>query len=105
MIDTLALALASLAGASLGAFFFGGLWWTVQKGVASESPGLMFLSSLLLRTGVVLAGFYWVSQGHWSKLLVCLVGFVIARVVVVHWLARAPAKDRTRLETETRNAD
>ena len=38
MSDTLALALALFAGALLGAFFFGGLWWTVQKGVSSESP-------------------------------------------------------------------
>ena len=42
----------SLAGALLGAFFFGGLWWTVQKGVASERPALWFLGSLLLRTGI-----------------------------------------------------
>ena len=51
MSDILALALAFLAGALLGAFFFGGLWWTVQKGVASERPALWFLGSLLLRTG------------------------------------------------------
>ena len=31
MSDTLALALALFAGALLGTFFFGGLWWTVQK--------------------------------------------------------------------------
>ena len=52
MSDTLALALAFLAGALLGVFFFGGLWWTVQKGVASETPALWFLGSLLLRTSL-----------------------------------------------------
>ena len=72
MSDILALALALLAGALLGAFFFGGLWWTVQKGVASERPALWFLGSLLLRTGMVLAGFYFVSQGHWSRFVACL---------------------------------
>ena len=66
MNDLLALALAFVAGALLGAFFFGGLWWTVQKGVASERPAVWFLGSLLLRTAVILAGFYLVSQGHWS---------------------------------------
>ena len=105
MSDILALALALLAGALLGAFFFGGLWWTVQKGVTSERPALWFLGSLLLRTGTVLAGFYFVSQDHWSRFLACLAGFVIARVIVVKRLTRAPAKDQTPLEKETSNAD
>ena len=104
MSDFLALALALLAGALLGAFFFGGLWWTVQKGVTSERPALWFLGSLLLRTGVILAGFYFVSQGHWSRLVACLLGFLIVRVIVVKWLARAPAKEQTPLEKETSNA-
>jgi F1F0 ATPase subunit 2 len=105
MNDTLALALASLAGALLGAFFFAGLWWTVQKGVASERPALWFFGSLLLRIGTVLAGFYFVSQDHWSMFLACFAGFVIARVIVVKLLTRALVKDQTLLEEETSNAD
>ena len=91
----------SLPALLLGAFFFGGLWWTVQKGVTSEMPALWFLGSLLLRTGVILAGFYFVSQGHWSRLVVCLLGFLIARVIVVKRLTRAPAEEPTPLEEET----
>ena len=101
MSDILALALALLAGALLGAFFFGGLWWTVQKGVTSERPALWFLGSLLLRTSLVLAGFYLASQGHWSRLVACLLGFLIARVIVVKRLTRAPAEEPTQLEEET----
>jgi len=104
MNDIQALALALLAGALLGAFFFGGLWWTVQKGVASERPALWFFGSLLLRTGMVLAGFFFVSQDHWSRFVACLAGFVIARIIVVNRLTRAPAKDETPLEKETSNA-
>ena len=104
MNDILALALASLAGILLGAFFFGGLWWTVQKGVKSEWPALWFLGSLLLRTGTILAGFYFVSQDHWSRIMACLAGFVIARVIVVKWLTRSPAEEQTSLEKETSNA-
>ena len=55
MSDILAVALALSAGALLGAFFFGGLWWTVQKGVTSERPTLWFFGSLVTRTGVTLA--------------------------------------------------
>jgi F1F0 ATPase subunit 2 len=101
MSDILALALALFAGALLGVFFFGGLWWTVQKGVTSETPALWFLGSLLLRTGLVLAGFYLAAQGHWSRLAVCLLGFLIARLIVVRRLARAPAEEPTQLEEET----
>ena len=79
MSDALALTLALLAGVLLGAIFFGGLWWTVQKGLTSARPARWFVGSLLLRTGLVLAGVYLFSQGHWSRLAMCLLGFVIAR--------------------------
>ena len=94
MSDILPLSLAFLAGAMLGVFFFGGLWWTVRKGVTSGTPALWFLGSLLLRTGVILAGFYLVSQGHWSRLVACLLGFLIARVIVVKRLIRAPEEEQ-----------
>jgi F1F0 ATPase subunit 2 len=96
MSDILALPLACLAGALLGVVFFGGLWWTVQKGVTSEWPALWFLSSLVLRTSMILAGFYFVSQGHWSRLTMSLLGFLIARVLLVRRLARAPANENTQ---------
>ena len=101
MGDIPALALALLVGALLGAFFFGGLWWTVRKAVTSEGPAIWFLGSLLLRTGVILAGFYFVSQNHWSRLVMCLLGFLIARVIVVKRLTRAPEEEATPSEEET----
>jgi len=73
---------AVLAGATLGAFFFGGLWWTVQKGLMSDHPALWFFGSTLLRTGLVLIGFFFVSSGDWRKLLACLLGFFVMRIVV-----------------------
>jgi F1F0 ATPase subunit 2 len=101
MSDIPVLAPPFLAGALLGAFFFGGLWWTVQKGISSERPALWFLGSLLLRTGVVLAGIYFVAQTHWSRLVACLLGFVIARVVVVRRLKRLPGESQSKLKQET----
>jgi F1F0 ATPase subunit 2 len=101
MSDILPLAVALLAGAILGAVFFGGLWWTVRKGVASERPALWFAGSLLLRTGLILAGFYFVSEGHWSRLATCLFGFLIARFIVVKRLTSAPPEEQTQFEKET----
>jgi F1F0 ATPase subunit 2 len=89
MNEWLTLALAWMAGLLLGAIFFGGLWWTVRLGVASRRPAMLFLGSLLLRTVVVVAGFYLVGDGHWQRLLACLFGFVIARFIVT-WVAGPP---------------
>ena len=91
MNETLMLVLALVAGVLLGAMFFGGLWWTVCKGVSSQRPALWFLGSLLLRTSIILGGFYVVSGGHWDRLLACLLGFVIARFIVTR-LTRAAGK-------------
>lgn len=82
MTETLALVLALVTGMALGTVFFGGLWCTVRKGVAAKSPGLWFLGSLVLRAGIVVAGFYLASAGDWHRLLLCLIGFVIAHIVV-----------------------
>ena len=99
MNEWLMLALAVTAGLLLGVIFFGGLWWTVSKGVAVKRPATWFLGSLLLRTGVVIAGFHAVSDGHWQRLLACLLGFAVARLIVTRFagppLARcnAPAQE------------
>jgi F1F0 ATPase subunit 2 len=91
MNETLVLVLALATGVLLGAMFFGGLWWTVQKGVSSKRPALWFFVSLLLRTSIALVGFYFIARGHWERLLVCLLGFVMARLIVM-WLTRAAEK-------------
>ena len=100
MTDIPGLILAVLAGVLLGVVFFGGLWWTVQKAVTSETPALWFLGSLLLRTGLILAGFYLAAQGHWSRLAGCLLGFLIARFMIVKFLTRIPVVEPTPLEEE-----
>ena len=89
--DAIVLVLAGSAGVLLGGFFFGGLWWTIRMGLSSKRPALWFLGSLLVRTGVVLGGFYCVAGGHWDRLLACLVGFVIARLLVTR-LTRLPVE-------------
>ena len=89
MNESVILILCGGAGFLLGVFFFGGLRWTVRKGLASKRPALWFLCSFLLRTGIVLAGIYFVSGGRWDGLLACLVGFVIARFIVTR-LASLP---------------
>lgn len=76
------LAIAAAAGVLLGAFFFGGLWWTVRRGVSFERPALWFFGSLLLRMSITLTGFYFVGQQYWERWLLCLLGFVLTRLLV-----------------------
>ncbi len=74
-----------IAGLLLGIFFFGGLWFTVKKLAASKMPALLVLGSFIFRVGIVLIGFYFIGLGDWKKLIVCLIGFVAARFVVIHY--------------------
>ncbi len=89
MPETLLLLLALVAGVFLGTLFFGGLWWTVRRGVASHQPAIWFVGSLLLRTAIAIFGFYFVMQGDWRRLVSCLSGFLIARICVVRLTNRS----------------
>jgi F1F0 ATPase subunit 2 len=90
MNELLTLLLAGVAGSMLGAVFFGGLWWTVRKGLSSGQPGFLFLYSMLLRTGIVLAGFSYFANQHLDRLVACLLGFIAARIVVTRMTRPAP---------------
>ncbi len=74
--------LLCLQGALLGVFFFAGLWWTVRKLESSKQVALLFLGSMLLRTSVVILGFYFILGDNWQRLLAGLLGFIIARIIV-----------------------
>jgi len=92
MADLTTLILVFIAGIALGAFFFGGLWWTVLKGLQTRHPGLIFGLSLFIRTGGTLAGFVAVSQGNFNRLVSCLAGFFVARGIILRLTRRLPEK-------------
>jgi len=83
MTDSLSYALALAAGFLLGLAFFGGLWWTVQR--VSRDPGAAWLFPLssLVRTALLLAGFWWVAGGNLTRLALCLAGWLIARRLMI----------------------
>ena len=103
MNEILTLVLACVAGGILGAIFFGGLWWTVRKGILSKQPVLWFFGSMLLRMSIALVGFYFVSGRQWKRLLLCLLGFVIARLAVT-WLTKPSGENQTRTAQEASHA-
>ncbi|CAN5541115.1 ATP synthase subunit I [soil metagenome] len=74
-----------IVGWLLAILFFGGLWFTVKKLTASKMPALLVLGSFIVRVGIVLIGFYFIGSGDWKKLIVCLIGFIVARFAVIHY--------------------
>ncbi len=91
MTGTLFLLCALLDGIGLGALFYGGLWWTLRRSLSSASIALWLPASFVLRTAVALAGFWFVADGEWPRLLACLLGFFIARITV-EWLTSGRAE-------------
>ena len=85
MNNMLILVLIFVAGLLLGAFFFGGLWWTTKKAIVSKYPMLWFFSSLIVRLGITLFVIYYISRNHWERILICLLGFIIARIIIVRF--------------------
>jgi len=77
MSEALTMVLAGLAGSLLGAIFFGGLWWTIRK------------------------GFYFVASHGLERLVPCLIGFVLARLLVTQATRTA---GEPRHSTEARHA-
>lgn len=89
MLDWWVLILAALAGGALGAVYFGGLWLTVRRLAHTRRPTLWLLSSFFVRTALTLLGFYLVLRMGWATLLACLVGFLLARVLLMRQLGSA----------------
>ncbi len=92
MKEVLNIGLAFMAGSIMGILFFGGLLFTVKKSVASKIPALWILLSFLFRASTTLVGFYYISLGSWQGLLICTIGFIMARFLVVHFTKQKDKK-------------
>ena len=82
MVD-LSLTLAAAAGLALGGFYFGSLWWVIRRVADSPWPEAWLLASFLVRSAIILAGFFLVMDGRWERVLACLLGFLLARTLLV----------------------
>lgn len=85
MNEEMTLLFSMLAGGVLGLFFFIGLWWTVRQVASSNHVALLFICSMLLRTAVVVYGFYVIMDDSWARLLSGLIGFIIARSITIRF--------------------
>lgn len=71
-----------VAGLLIGLFFFGGLWLTLRLCLERPRAGLWFSLSLLLRVILSCVGIYFVAAPSPLRLLVCTLGFIVARIVL-----------------------
>ncbi len=78
------IALALALGAVLGAWFFGGLWWTVRRLPAARHPALLALASLVVRMVTVVGGMVWLAGRHWTLPAVALAALLAVRL----WMVR-----------------
>lgn len=76
------------AGAGIGIFYFGGLWWTLRRLSRSRNPHWLTLGSFLLRSGFCLAGLFWIArEGRWELMVSSLLGIIGARWAMVRLLS------------------
>ncbi len=99
MNETTSIIIAFVAGIALGILFFAGLWFTVKKAVFAKTPALWIFISFILRISITLLGFYVVGADHWQHLLLCLLGFIVARFAVIHFTRSLDSK-QTQLKKE-----
>lgn len=93
------LVLALIAGVLVGAAYFRALWWTVKKGMHARRPAALFIGSFVARTSCVLLVFYFVGRVHPERLAICLLGFILGRLVIVHVAKGSPVRDETLIKT------
>ncbi len=81
--------LAFTFGFAIGIFYFSCLWITVKQLPTIQQPILLIIGSLIGRLSIAIFGFYLVMDGSWERLLIALLGFVLARSILIRrWKPR-----------------
>ena len=88
MEQPLYLIISFSAGIALGTFYFLSLWKTLQRISEARNPGVVLLRSYIIRTAVVLAGFYLIMDGQWERVVAALLGFVLMRMILTRRLGK-----------------
>jgi len=86
---------ALLAGIVVGLFYFGVMWVTINSLQTARSPGVLLFVSYAGRLVVAVGAFYRIAAGQGPRLVAALIGFVLARFVLIAYIrpgARKAAK-------------
>jgi F1F0 ATPase subunit 2 len=81
-------------GFGLGIFYFSCLWFTVQHLTRTQHPVLLMVGSGVARLSVALLAFYFIIGGHWERLMIALLGFLLARTLLIaRWRPQSSLTD------------
>ncbi len=79
--------IAFIVGASLGLFYFGALWLTVQQLPSTQNPYRLLFFSFIFRLAVTLFILSLILSGNGgygvTPLLVCCLGFLAVRTIMI----------------------
>lgn len=85
------------AGGFMGYFYFGGLWWTLERMRTQQHPYAMLILSFFIRSVLVTAGFYLLLKIRWELVALGVVGFIAIRYLLVRsWGAMPVGLKETR---------
>lgn len=98
--STTELMLTFSLGGALGLFHFGGLWFTISRMSRVRKPEIEFVLSFFLRTGLTIAGFFFISGGRWEKILAAMAGFLAVRLIMVRRIGPIPKPVGPRTENQ-----
>lgn len=75
--------IAFLIGAALGAIYFGGLYFSTRKIAEVKHPALLMVISFILRMGILVGVFFYVSKGGYQDMLLTLLGVILIRFAMI----------------------
>ncbi|AVZ29515.1 ATP synthase subunit I [Nodularia spumigena] len=93
MNNIIYLLIALPLGFTLGIFYFVNLWITVRQIPTTQWPFRLIVGSFVGRTSITILGFYLIMDGSWQRMLISLVGFVLARSILInYWQPKQESK-------------
>lgn len=94
------ISLVFLCGFIAGLMYFTGLMITIRRIRWVRRPGYFLMASFVLRAACIGAVFFAVSNGHWQNVAACLIGFLLARqLMITLW---KPSRGGSRKELEVK---
>lgn len=82
---------AFVVGVVLATANYAVLWFTVKRLVVARRPMVLTFASFMVRTAVVILGFYFTTKAEPLMLFACVFGFLLVRTVAIRRMAPAKA--------------
>lgn len=72
-----------LIGLILGIIYFGGLYYSTKKFTKVKRPALFMVLSFIIRMGILVVGFYYLTKTDYKNVLIALVGVILTRFIII----------------------